>query len=120
MEYITYKRFKGRGIGGDFNLPHGTLLQERDGYLCTPDGRTVCAATSENGWEHFCPNTPKGKRQAEILQELYRHFERHKCAGELTPDDWPGQNRYWKNLLRTAPLWKLEKLHARKIGGRHV
>ena len=28
MDYITYKRYKGSGIGGYFNLRHGTKVTE--------------------------------------------------------------------------------------------
>ena len=51
MEYIVYKRFREEGIDGPFNLRHGTVCEERDGYLFAPDGRRICAVTSENGWE---------------------------------------------------------------------
>ena len=57
MAYITYKRFKGEGIGGYFNLPYGTIVTERDGFLFAKDSRCICAVTSENGWNHFRPNT---------------------------------------------------------------
>ena len=60
MEYIVYRRFKAEGIDGAFNLRYGTTVTERDGFLFAADGRKICAATSENGWEHFRPNTPEG------------------------------------------------------------
>lgn len=31
MDYITYKRYKGSGIGGYFNLRHGTKVTENGG-----------------------------------------------------------------------------------------
>ena len=61
MDYITYKRYKGSGIGGYFNLRHGTKVTENGGFLHAPDGRGICAVTSEDGWEHFRPDTPDGK-----------------------------------------------------------
>ena len=62
MEYIGYKRFKTAGIDGAFNLRYGTTVAERDGFLFAADGRKICAATSENGLEHFRPS--KLQRQA--------------------------------------------------------
>ena len=50
MDYITYKRYKGSGIGGYFNLRHGTKVTENGGFLHAPDGRGICAVTSEDGW----------------------------------------------------------------------
>ena len=60
MEYIVYKRFRGNGIDGAFNLRYGTVVSEIEGFLFAEDGRRICAATSENGWEHFRPNTQEG------------------------------------------------------------
>ena len=51
MEYIVYRRFKAEGIDGAFNLRYGTTVTERGGFLFAADGRKICAATSENGWE---------------------------------------------------------------------
>lgn len=63
MDYITYKRYKGSGIGGYFNIRHGTKVTENGGFLHAPDGRGICAVTSEDGWEHFRPDTPEGAYQ---------------------------------------------------------
>ena len=49
MDYITYKRYKGSGIGGYFNIRHGTKVTENGGFLHAPDGRGICAVTSEDG-----------------------------------------------------------------------
>ena len=53
MDYITYKRYKGSGIGGYFNLRHGTKVTENGGFLHAPDGRGICAVTSEDGLKHL-------------------------------------------------------------------
>ena len=70
MEYIVYRRFKAEGIDGAFNLRYGTTVTERDGFLFAADGRKICAATSENGWEHFRPNTPEGAYRQKMLRTL--------------------------------------------------
>ena len=85
MEYIVYKRFKGEGLDGSFNLRHGTVCEERDGFLFAPDGRRICAATSENGWGHFRQNTPEGAFRQEMLERLYKHYQRRP---ELTAEDF--------------------------------
>ena len=72
MDYITYKRYKGSGIGGYFNLRHGTKVTENGGFLHAPDGRGICAVTSEDGWEHFRPDTPEGAYRQKLLDKLYR------------------------------------------------
>ena len=72
MEYVVYRRFKAEGIDGAFNLRYGTTVTERDGFLFAADGRKICAATSENGWEHFRPNTPEGAYRQKMLDGLYQ------------------------------------------------
>ena len=118
MEYIVYKRFRGAGIDGEFNLRYGTVVSEDGGFLFAEDGRRICAVTSENGWEHFRQNTPEGEYRQKILDGLYRWYEKHGCGEDFTDDKWPGQeNGYWKNRLRTASTERLEKIYQEKFGG---
>ena len=86
MDYIVYKRFKGKGIGGDFNLPYGTVVAEHNGFLSASDGRQICAVTSENGWEHFRPNTPEGEYRQAMLDRLVK-FYRSKAAAPYFEGD---------------------------------
>lgn len=118
MEYIVYRRFKDEGIDGTFNLRYGTTVTEQDGFLYASDGRRICAATSENGWEHFRPNTPEGEYRQKLLNELYLWYAKHGCDEDFTDEKWPGQqNGHWKNRLRTASTERLEQIYADKIGG---
>ena len=118
MEYIVYKRFRGVGIDGEFNLRYGTVATENGGFLIAPDGRRICAATSENGWEHFMQNTPEGAERQKILNDLYRWYMKNGCGEDFTDEKWLGQeNGYWKNRLRTASTERLEKIYQEKFGG---
>ena len=119
MDYITYKRFRGNGIDGFFNLRFGTIVHAVDGFLFEQDGRCICAVTSENGWGHFRPNTPEGEHRQEMLDELYRHYESGAGdAADFDEENWPGAvNLYWKNLLRTMPTDRLEQYHRERCGG---
>ena len=115
MEYIVYKRFRGAGIDGEFNLRYGTVGSEIEGFLFAADGRRICAATSENGWEHFRPLTDEGKYRQDMLDKLYRWYAKHGCGEDFTDDKWPTQqNGYWKNRLRTAPTERLEEICRQK------
>lgn len=118
MEYIVYRRFKGQGIGGDFNLRYGTVVTERDGFLEAVDGRRICAVTSENGWCHFRPNTPEGAYRQEMLDRLYRYYESGKGdGGDFDESKWPeAVNLYWKNLLRTMKTPELEAYYKERLG----
>jgi hypothetical protein len=116
MDYITYKRFKGKSISGEVNIPFGTILQEHDGMLYL-NSKMVCYATSENGWEHFRPSTDEGKYRQEILEKLYRWYGKHGCGEDFTDENWPGQeNGYWKNRLRTASTERLKQIYFEKFG----
>lgn len=124
MEYVVYKRFKGKGLGGYFNLPYGTVCTEAGGFLHAPDGRGICAVTSENGWEHFRPNTEEGRRRVAMLERLYQYYApggskapEGNAAEDFDPEKWPGAvNTYWKNLLRTMPTDKLEAFYRDRLG----
>lgn len=118
MEYIVYKRFRGVGIDGEFNLRYGTTVTEDGMFLITPDGRRICVTTSENGWEHFRPNTQEGAERQEMLERLYCWYKKNGCGEDFTDDKWSGhENGYWKNRLRTASTDRLKKIYKKKFGG---
>lgn len=122
MDYFTYKRFKGKGIGGDFNLPYGTVVAEHNGFLYASDGRQICAVTSENGWEHFCPNTPDGAHRQAILDRLAKFYRSKAAAPYFEGDIYyrdlaPEENDHWLHLLRTMETSRLEELYTLRIGG---
>lgn len=122
MEYITHKRFKGKGIGGDFNLSYGTIVKEQDGFLFAGDGRCICAVTSENGWNHFHPNTKQAERRQQMFEKLCRFYEVKENQGAFFEDVDvsafpPEANTYWKNILRTMDDIGLQNLYLRRCGG---
>lgn len=117
MEYVVYRRFKAEGIDGAFNLKYGTTVTEGGGFLFATDGRRICAVTSENGWEHFRPNTPEGAYRQEMLNRLYRHYEKRGGGCDFDPEKWAGaENLYWKNLLRTMATPELEAFYKARLG----
>ena len=122
MDYIVYKRFKGKGIGGDFNLPYGTIVTEHNGFLSDSDGRQICAVTSENGWCHFRPNTTDGANRQAMLDRLAKFYRSNAAAPYFEGDIYyrelaPEENDHWLNLLRTMETSRLEELYTLRIGG---
>lgn len=116
MDYITYKRFKGKSISGEVNIPYGTILQEHENFLYL-NGEPICCVTSENGWGHFRKNTPEGAERQEMLERLYQWYTKNGCGEDFTDDKWLGQeNGYWKNRLRTASTERLKKIYQEKFG----
>lgn len=117
MEYVVYKRFKAQGIDGNFNLPFGTMVNEIDGFLHANDKRRICAVHSENGWEHFRPNTPEGAYRQKLLDKLYQYYLKEDHYDDFEPEKWPDEkNHYWKNLLRTMPTSKLTEYYRERLG----
>ena len=82
MEYITYRRFKGKSLSGEINIPFGTILQEHEKFLYL-NGKQICCVTSENGWEHFRPNTDEGQRRQAMLEKLYSGMRSMDAARTL-------------------------------------
>ena len=116
MDYITYKRFKGKSISGEVNIPYGTILQEHEKFLYL-NGKPICCATSENGWNHFRPLTDEGKYRQDMLDKLYCWYEKHGCGEDFVDELWPGQdNGYWKSRLRTASTERLKQIYFEKFG----
>ena len=114
-EYICYTRFKGRAICGEVNIPYGEKLDEKSGTLYWRD-KPVCMVTSENGWEHFRPDTFEATHRQEMLDGLCAYYLKHGIGDDLDPEqNAPGMiNRYWKNILRTASTARLEELFDRR------
>ena len=115
MIYVCYKRFKGRAICGEVNIPYGEKLDEKSGTLYWRD-KPVCMVTSENGWEHFHPNTVEGAYRQKMLGKLYSYYLKHEIGDDLNPEQntFGMVNRYWKNILRTASTERLEELFDRR------
>lgn len=114
-----FEQFRRSGIGGYFNLRHGTKVTENGGFLHAPDGRGICAVTSEDGWEHFRPDTLEGAYRQKLLDKLYRFYISGKgdAAADFTAERFPdADNYYWKNLLRTMPTPKLTAFYSARLG----
>ena len=125
MDYFTYRRFKGKGIDGYFNLKYGTIVTERNNFLFAPDSRCICAVTSENRWGHFHPNTAEGRERQKMLDRLYKFYghprNAERFAADFQDDKWPGAtNHYWKSLLRTMKTDKLRAYYLERMGDRNV
>ena len=91
MEYITVKRFKRRGIGGDFNIPYGTRLTERGGTLFFR-GMPVCRDASAVMREHFARDDDgsgllRGKLTRTITRTLAQNDEDHQRRWDRVWDD---------------------------------
>ena len=53
MKYLTAKRFKRPGMGGNFNIPYGTVLEKHNDGILYFEGKPVAAARSAASHLHF-------------------------------------------------------------------
>ena len=103
MEYITVKRFKRRGIGGDFNIPYGTRLTERGGTLFFR-GMPVCRDASAVMREHFARDDDgSGLLRGKLTREIAR------TLGARESRDDPEYQARWDRVWNDPTCLKYKK-----------
>ncbi len=74
MEYIAYKRFKGKALCGDVNIPALTLCEEINGCIYC-GGKALCFATSENAHQYFTRNNDGyGMLRGKLIQTIQKRL----------------------------------------------
>lgn len=77
MRYIVTRRFRGKAICGEVNLPYGTTCEEHDGILVLEDGRRLCAVTSQNAYDYFSRNDDgNGLERGKLVHDIMCTLER--------------------------------------------
>lgn len=71
MNYITHKRFKGKAITGEVNLPVFTELRQVENYLVAGDD-IICLVTSENAHNYFARNDDENGMERGALTKNIR------------------------------------------------
>lgn len=88
MNYIVTKRFRGKSICGNVNLPYGTKCEEKDNTIYC-DGKPLCFATSENAHQYFSRNDDgQGERRGELVRDILERLKGNQ----------PAWDRVWGNL----------------------
>ena len=117
MTYMVHKRFKGKGIDGQFNLPYGTKVRCESGWLMLEDGRVICRATSENGYEHFHPDIPEAHQRHNMISALRKYYEHGGDVSDVYYREFaPNENDYWLHILRTMDTPRLTALCLKRLG----
>ncbi len=137
MEYVTIKRFKGKGIGGEFNIPYGKTLELRPDGMLYYDDLPVCVARSFASHQHFaCNYDGKGLRRGSLSHSIVEFLspknfdspqDRDKAWEAVWEDDWVQKYRreehadfwLWNNDFYHAPIEDLERI-AELIGMKGV
>ena len=127
MTYITTKRFKRKGIDGAFNIPYGTELEGRDGYLWYNNKR-ICADHSAVMREYFTQNEDGlGLKRCIITKKIIDAMLMQE--GE-SKEDWQKRwdvlwddticNKYRKDASETTFLWGIEFFNAPLLDLYHI
>ena len=77
MRYIVTRRFRGKAICGEVNLPYGTTCEEYDGILVLEDGRRLCSVTSQNAYDYFSRDDDgNGLERGKLVHDIMCTLER--------------------------------------------
>lgn len=123
MRYITTKRFKGRCLCGEVNIPYGTPAEEAGGVISCM-GKPICYATSQNAFDFFSRDDDgQGKRRGQLVQEIKKCLEKRDA---LYQERWDmiwrderaqalrrkehGDVWLWGFAFFNAPIPELERL----------
>jgi hypothetical protein len=91
MKYIVHRRFKGKAICGDVNLPAMTELEDVNGVLMY-NGRPICGVVCENAYHYFARNDDgngmlRGKLTRNIMKTLESADEKYQDRWDKVWDD---------------------------------
>ena len=127
MRYITTKRFKRKGIDGNFNIPYGTAIESENGYLWQ-DGRRICSEKSAAMREYFARNDDGlGQKRSKVTHSI---IDAMLMRDGETKDDWqkrwdvlwedPVCNKYRKDYSETTFLWGISFYNAPLLDLYHI
>lgn len=70
QHYITRKRARLNGIGGEANLPYGTAVDVVGDFLVYQD-KCICFVTSQNAYDYFsCNDDGNGLIRGKLVQSI--------------------------------------------------
>ena len=127
MIYITTKRFKRKGIDGDFNIPYGTAIESDNGYLWF-NGKRICSEKSAVMREYFVRDDDGlGQKRSKIAHSI---IDAMLMRDGETKEDWqkrwdvlwedPVCNKYRKDYSETTFLWGIEFYNAPLLDLYHI
>lgn len=106
MKYVVHRRFKGKALCGDVNLPAMTVLEDERGTI-SHNGNALCYDVSENAHQFFARDDDengmlRGKLTQAIQKKLSQRDKQHqerwnKVWGDPTcqPYRRDDHNDYW-------------------------
>ena len=98
MQYVTIKHFKRRGIGGEFNIHYGEILELRDDGLLYYKDCAVCAARSAAAHKYFaCDYDGKGFYRGKLSGAIIERLEPKNFDSPQERDEF--WKKIWKDKL---------------------
>ena len=109
MRYIVIRRFRGKAICGEVNLPYGTACEAIDGFLTLKDGRRLCTSTSQNAYDYFSRDDDGlGMERGKLVQDIRGTLERRDAKHQERWDKlWAdaGSNRLRRTDHKDFWVW---------------
>ena len=97
MQYVTIKHFKRRGIGGEFNIHYGEIVERRENSLYQGE-RKICVARSAAAHEYFaCDYDGKGFERGKISHAIIERLEQKNFNSPQERDEF--WKKIWKDNL---------------------
>lgn len=127
MIYITTKRFKRKGIDGEFNLPYGMEVESKDGFLWHQEKR-ICSDHSAVMREYFARNDDGlGQKRSKVAHSI---IDAMLMQDGETKEDWQKRwdvlwndavcNKYRKDNSETTFLWGIDFYNAPLLDLYHI
>lgn len=123
MKYVVHKRFKGKAICGDMNIPATTALENVDGVITYGD-KPLCFDTSENAHQFFSRDDDgngmlRGRLTQAIQKQLAKRDGRYQEHWDKVWDD-PVCQPYKRIDSDDYWLWNHEFFNAEIDVLRHI
>lgn len=123
MQYIAHRRFKGKAMCGEVNIPAMTVCEEIDNVIYC-QGHPICYATSENGHQFFARDDDgngmlRGALTQSIQKTLEQHDEDHQSRWEKVWEDETCQ-AYKRKEHGDHWLWNHSFFNAEILTLRHI
>lgn len=95
-QYIVTKRFKGKSICGDVNLPFGTVCHVENETICCEKGE-ICLVTSQNAYDFFTQNDDGcAELRRELITKILDTLKSFEYDEEIYTTKW---DKIWNDTL---------------------
>ena len=123
MQYIVHKRFKGKTISGNVNIPALSKCKEVNSWIYY-HGKPVCAVTSACAHQHFAINEDgmgmqRGKLTQAIQKTLAVRDDDYQARWDKVWDD-PVCQKYKRDTYENYWLWNHDFFNADILTLRHI